>query len=165
MLFKDPDMWITFTNRTAMNKCPFYATKMHTSIQKWWKTLILNFAFTHIVCTFWFLHTLHQSPSIQRPSVICYCVHIPPSLVPTTHLLYPSEMFQKYNDFRKIVEMWLQKMKVISLALSKRCQKFTHKQLECQLHVWWDLIKDVAKEIIQRQLANMTINLNFRLNL
>lgn len=138
MLFKDPDMWITFTDRTAMNKYPSYATKMHKLIQKWWKTLILNFAFINIVCvaTFWFPHTLHQSPSIQRPSVICYCVHIPPSLVPTTHLLYPSEMFQKYHDFRKIVEMWLQKMKVIALTLSKRWQ-FPHKQLECQLHVLW----------------------------
>jgi len=92
VLFKDPDVCFTFTDRTAMNKCPFYATKMHKSIQKRWKTLILNFAFIHMVCTFWFLHTLHRSPYVQRPSVICYCFHIPTSLVPAIHLLYPSEM-------------------------------------------------------------------------
>lgn len=77
--------------------------QINTEVTKehWSWTLILS-----TVCTFWFLHTFTR-PS-NRPSVICYCVHIPPSLVPTTHLLYPSEMFQKYNDFRKIVEMWLQ---------------------------------------------------------
>jgi hypothetical protein len=35
---------------------------------------------------------------------------------------------------------------VVSLALSKRCKMFTHKQLECQLHVWRGLFKDVVNE-------------------
>jgi hypothetical protein len=42
--------------------------------------------------------------------------------------------------------MWLQKIMVVSLALLKLWQMFTHKQLEFQLHVWRGLLKAVVNE-------------------
>ena len=60
--------------------------------------------------------------------------------------------------------MGLQKMKVISLVLSKLLQKFTHKEIECQFHVCWGLLSDEVNEIFRRELANTALRPPYWMN-